>query len=165
VLKSHPDRGRSVSCLSFSADGELAATGDTQGSVRVFKVATGERLRGDMPAHAKALGDLALTPDKKTLITADEDGEMKIWDLQKRESGEPFTAHRNGFMGIMVSPDGSKFATMSRDGQVRLWDTKTAKQSREWNLPVPVRGLAFVPGAKQILAAAADGSVFVLDMP
>ncbi len=70
-----------------------------------------------MPAHAKAMGDLALTPDKKTLITADEDGEIKIWDLEKRESGEPFTAHKSGFMGIMISPNGNQFATMSRDGQ------------------------------------------------
>jgi WD40 repeat protein len=111
------------------------------------------------------MADLALTPDKSTLITSDEDGEVKIWDVAKRESREPFTAHMNGLMGILISPDGGRFATMSRDGQVRLWDTKTAKQLREWNLDIPIRALAFVPNGKQLLAAASDASVFVLEMP
>jgi WD40 repeat protein len=104
------------------------------------------------------------------LITGDEDGVVKVWDLSKKPIGtieNPVTAHKNGLMGIVVSPDGKRFATTSRDGQVRLWtwDEIEPKQLREWNLNVPVRGLAFLPGGKQLLAANADASIFVLDLP
>src|SRR5262245_10756572 len=169
ILKSHADPKRNVTCLSFSPDGEVAASGDSGGTVRRFMVENGERIRGDMPASAKSLMDLALTPDKKTLITGDEDGVVKIWDLTKNpiESLEAITAHKNGLIGIIVSPDGKRLATTSRDGQVRLWtwDEKEPKQLRDWNLKVPVRGLAFLTGGKQILAANADASVFVLELP
>jgi WD40 repeat protein len=164
-VKSHPDRGRNVTCLAFSADGTMAATGDTQGSVRVFNVATGERVRGDLPAHVKAMGDVALTPDKKTLITGDEDGEVKIWNFAERETLHTIPAHTTGLMGIAVSPDGSRFATMGRDGSVKLWDVKEGKELRTWNLHVPGRSFAFVPGGKHLLVANADASVYVLDLP
>jgi WD40 repeat protein len=165
ALKSHPDRGRNVTCLAFSADGAMAATGDTSGNVRVFNVATGERIRGDLPAHVKAMGDVALTPDKKALITGDEDGEVKVWDFAGRETLHTITAHRNGLMGIAVSPDGSRFATMGRDGSVKLWDVKEGKELRTWDLRVPGRSFAFVPGGKHLLVANADASAYVLDLP
>jgi WD40 repeat protein len=166
VQKSHPDRGRNVTCLAFSADGAMAATGDTTGSVRVFNAATGERVsKGDLPAHVKSLGDVALTPDKKTLITGDEDGEVKVWDFAGRETLYTITAHKTGLMGIAVSHDGARFATMGRDGSVKLWNVKEGTQLREWDLRVPGRSFAFVPGGKHLLVANADASVYVLDLP
>jgi WD40 repeat protein len=131
----------------------------------VFDTTTGERIKGDMPAHVKALGDLALTPDKKTLITGDEEGEIKTWNFANRETLHTISAHKGGLMGIVMSPDGQRFATMSRDGQVRLWELASGKQLREWDLRVPGRAFAFVPGTKNLLVANADASVYVLDLP
>src|SRR5262249_17882340 len=76
VVETFSDRNRAVTCGVFSSDGELSATGDTQGTVRIFQIAKKERFRGDLPAHAKAMADLALSADKKTLITGDDDGEV-----------------------------------------------------------------------------------------
>ncbi len=165
VVDTHSDRGREVSCLAFSTDGELAASGDANGAVRIFNVQKRERVRGDLPAHAKSMADIALTPDKKTLVTADEDGEVKIWDIDKRESLHAIQAHKAGLQSLTVNGDGSRLATTDKDGQVRVWDIKTGKQVREWELRMPVRGFAFTPDGKHLLTANADGTAYVLDLP
>jgi WD40 repeat protein len=164
-IKAHSDRGRNVTCLGFSSDGAMAATGDTQGAVRIFNVTAGERVRVDLPAHVKTLADLAITPDKKTLVTGDEDSEIKIWNIADRETLHTFQAHADRLTGIVLNPDGSNFATMARDGQVRLWDVKTGRQLREWNLHVPSRAFAFLPDGKNLLVANADATVYLLDLP
>src|SRR5262249_28783962 len=65
LLDTIADRDRLVHCLAFSADGDLVAMGGDDGSVRVWKTAKAERLfNGDLPAHAKRVTDLIITPDK-----------------------------------------------------------------------------------------------------
>src|SRR5205823_8248051 len=100
---------------------------------------------------------IALTPDKKTVITADEDGELKIWDIEKRESLNTIQAHKTGLQSVVVSPDGSRFATTDKDGQVRVWETKTGNQLREWELKMAVRGFVFTPDGKHLVTANANG--------
>jgi len=165
VVDTYSERGREVTCLAFSADGELAASGDTSGSARIFNVRKRERVRGDMPAHMKSMADIALTPDKKFLITADDDGEVKIWDIDKRESLNTIQAHKSGLQSLTVNADGSRFATTDKDGQVRVWDTKTGKQLREWELKMPVRGFVFTPDGKHLVTANSNGTVYLLDLP
>ncbi len=74
-LKVIQPQDRTIVCLAFSADGELAAVGDGSGGVRIWNVAKNERVKGDLVAHRR-LGDLILTPDKKLLITGGDDGEL-----------------------------------------------------------------------------------------
>ena len=45
-----------------------------------------------MPAHAEAIMDLAVTPNKKTMITTDKTGQIKIWDLNKPDAGAAHTS-------------------------------------------------------------------------
>jgi WD40 repeat protein len=165
LVDTYTDRGREVTCLAFSPDGELAASGDVNGTVRVVNVGKRERVRGDLPAHAKSLADIALTPDKKTLITADEDGELKVWDLTNRESLHTIQAHKSSLQGVAVSADGARFATTDKDGQIRIWDTKTGKQLREWELHMAVRGFVFTPDGKHLVTANANGTAYLLDLP
>ncbi|HEV3144464.1 MAG TPA: hypothetical protein VGZ47_11305, partial [Gemmataceae bacterium] len=165
VAETYSDRGRAVTCGVFSADGELSATGDTQGTVRIIQIAKKERLRGDLPAHAKAMADLALSPDKKSLITGDEDGEVKVWNIADREVLQTLSTHKSGLLGITVSADGKRFATLGKDGQVKLWETESGKLLREWDLKTPVTALTFLPGGKNLLTANANASMYVLDLP
>src|SRR5262249_29499132 len=76
---------RPATSLSFSSDGELAALGGLDGTVRIRVIAKKESLPGgDLPAHQEAVVDLAFTPDKKLLVTAGNDGQIKVWDISQR---------------------------------------------------------------------------------
>jgi WD40 repeat protein len=110
------------------------------------------------------MADLSLSPDKKILITGDEDGEVKIWNIADREVLQTITAHKNGLLSITVSADGKRFATLGKDGQVKLWETDSGKLLREWELKTPVTAFAFLPG-NHLLTANANASMYVLDLP
>src|SRR5262249_42161438 len=83
--QSLEESSRPVNSVAISADGELAAMGSNDGSVRIWQIAKKERLAGgDLPAHQEAIVDLSFTPDKKLLITAANDGQVRIWDISSR---------------------------------------------------------------------------------
>src|SRR5262249_53427091 len=107
---------RRVSCLAFSADGELVAMGAPDGSVRVWNVAKKERVGGDRPMSAKALWDVAITPDKKLLISGDKDGEVRVWDLARSQKVRDFKTAAAPFGGMAVSGDSKRLATFGGDG-------------------------------------------------
>ena len=105
--------------------------GESGGSVRIWDVARGERIGGDLAAH-KTVTDLTLTADKKFLVTGGDDGEVKIWDLAKRQLIRAFPAHKQKIAGFAMSPDGARFATLGEDQDVKLWDLASGKELRKW---------------------------------
>src|SRR5205823_1456850 len=125
-----------------------------------------------LPAHAEPIVDLALTPDKKTLLTADKVGNVKIWDVAKREALHTLKAHQKQVVSFAMGPDGKRFATVSMDNVLKVWDTVTGKELRAWDLRVPyqankpfVRALTFTPDGKRLATGNADTTVYLLDCP
>jgi WD40 repeat protein len=137
--------------------------GDKGGSVRVWNVATGERIGGDLPAH-RAFGDLTLTPDKKLLITGGDDGEVKIWDLAKRSSLRTIAAHKQKIKALAMSADGSRFATAGDDQEIKLWETATGKELRQWK-NMAISTMAFAPDGKHLATANLNTTLYLLECP
>jgi len=157
------DRGRRVSSLALAPDGSILALGATDGSVRLWDVVKKERIGGDRPLHAKPIRDLAITPDKTQLITANEDGDIKISPVPK--AGESRTMQTTGkrLDGLLVSPDGQRLATFG-GGRVELWDLASGKSLRFWNLH-GVRAMAFGPGGKKLVVGLDTSVLYLLDLP
>ena len=123
----------------------------------------GERVGGDLPAHP-AVSDLIVMPDKKFLITGGQDGEIKVWDLVRREAVRTIKGHKQRVMAFAVSEDGRRFATASQDQDVKLWETATGKELCRWT-SVGVRNLAFAPDGKYVATANYDTTVYLLECP
>jgi WD40 repeat protein len=157
------DRGRRVSCLALSADDTMAAMGSADGSVRLWDLTKKERIGGDRPMHAKAVWDLAITPDKKWLIAAEKDGEVKIAPLDR--AGDSRKLHVSGAYldGLLLSPDGRRLATFG-DRQIELWDLESLKPLRSWTVG-GVRSIAFTQDNKQLIAGLDDSTIYLLDLP
>src|SRR5439155_8159727 len=78
-VESWSGHDQDIASLAFSLDGELAALGGVDGTVRIWNVPKRERILKDkakqdidLKAHDEGISDLAFTPDKKFLITADK---------------------------------------------------------------------------------------------
>lgn len=157
------DRGRRVSCLTFSADGAWAAMGSSDGSVRLWDIAKKERVGGDKPVHSKALWDLALSPDKKTIIAADKEGDVKIAPVAR--NGEVRSVHTTALQldGLQVSPDGTRLATFG-DGRVELRNLANDEVIRTWSIP-GVRTVAFFPNGRTLLAGLDNSTILALELP
>lgn len=158
------EKGRELSCATVSTDATMVATGGEDGVVRLWDLTTKDRIGADWPLFTNTVADLALTPDKKTLIAIDIKGTVLVADVAKRAAGEAIKAVTAGVAGITVSPTGDKFATLSSDGEVKVWDL-TGKELRAWKLSSPPGVAAFTPDGKKLVTGNADGTAFVLDLP
>ena len=68
-----------VRCLAFSPDGKTLATGDWQGTLRLWDVAE-KRLLASRQVEVMVLLNLAFSPDGRRLVTSGGDGGVKFWD-------------------------------------------------------------------------------------
>lgn len=59
----------------------FVATGDTEGSVRVWDAAAGVLLAGPVPGHSAAVAALAFSPDDRQLVSVGRDGAVVIWNV------------------------------------------------------------------------------------
>jgi hypothetical protein len=76
--------------LAVSPDGKLIATAGSEGTVRLWEVATlqeVERINFQLPRSRS--GGLAFTPDGRTLVCGGKNGSILIWDWALRLPGRP----------------------------------------------------------------------------
>jgi WD40 repeat protein len=142
-LKGHVGR---VGAIAFSPDGGRVATGSTDGTARVWKVADGE-LVTILPGHENYVTDVEFRPDGNLIATASRDGRARIFDAQSPTLRATLAGHREPVTDVAWSRDGTKLITASTDGTVRTWDAlplprlKLVRRHRD-----PVTAVAFRSG-------------------
>jgi len=162
--------GYGVSGVAFSPDGNLLASADADGTVRIWNPATGAPTGITFPDDTGLGGGVAgvaFSPDGNLLATADADGTVRLWNPATRTatgiSLPADTGPGGGVEGVAFSPDGNLLATADADGTVRLWDPATGQavaSLRGETGPGPgVNGVAFSPDGNLLATADADGTV------
>jgi RNA polymerase sigma factor (sigma-70 family) len=156
-----------VSSVVFTPDGEslLSASSD----IRLWDRATGKELRR-FTGHKHYHYGLALSADGKTLVSAGDDGAVRVWELATgREALAIPKAHEGSMVrGVALSPDGKTLASGGGDNGRRalvLWDAVTGK-------PLHVLGekkdhvtcVAFSPDGKVLASAGQDTAVCLWDV-
>ena len=68
--------------VAFSPDGELLASADADGTVRLWNPATGQPIGTPLPADiGYGVNGVAFSPDGNLLATADADGTVQTWQM------------------------------------------------------------------------------------
>ncbi|MDA1274010.1 MAG: WD40 repeat domain-containing protein [Verrucomicrobia bacterium] len=148
---------------AFSRSGDLAATGDRNGEVKVWSLAgSGESLL--LGEHGATVLSACFSPDAKGMVTASwGDATVKIWNVDQRKETLNFTGHQNPVQRALFSSDGQKVLSASQDGEVFLWRADTGKIIHEFKCEAmrgDYGGLAFSHGgARLAVAPCADQSV------
>ena len=167
---STPDKSRDVRSATFTPDLAWAVAGDKSGTLRIFDLAKQERIGGDWPLFQREFADLGVTGDKKYLVASDDEGLVKVAEIEKREVVADGKAHKAGVQALIVSPTGKTFVTISKDREVKAWSLTEFKDKkivevRTWALPVTINGAVYTPDGKSVVTANADGTAFVLELP
>ncbi|WP_263980773.1 trypsin-like peptidase domain-containing protein [Streptomyces naphthomycinicus] len=113
-----------ASAVAFSPDGAMLATGNLDGSVRLWNAKNGDPGATFYPGSD--LLSLTFSPDGTTLATGSSDGTARLWDVKStRARATLISADEDlSVWSVAFSPDGTMLAAGSENG-VRLWDGKT----------------------------------------
>jgi WD40 repeat protein len=115
-------------------------------------------VRSILPAGREPVSAAAYSPDGSRVVTADEDGSVKIF----RPDGSVVAVlpHNTGVNDASFSPDGRFVATGSRGRTVRLW-TAGGRPLRTLAVAAPVRQVRFSPDSRFLIAISADATLRV----
>jgi WD40 repeat protein len=162
--------GVRLCCLAVAPDGRTAAGGCSGGVVRLWDLrSVRERLtlftneadekqwrridgllRWGLPGQAEfrsAVRAVAFSPDSRLLVTANDDGRVRLWDAASGAARRTVCADHPDTTCLAFSPDGAVLA-MNRARAVELWDVAAGRL---------LRTLDGHAGAVSALAWSADG--------
>jgi RNA polymerase sigma factor (sigma-70 family) len=147
-LEGHREWVRS---LTFSPDGKLLASittthsQSTERALRLWEVKTGKELvhlalGQQVGVHAHGGQDVLFAHDGKTLVTADRDGTVSLWEVATGALRRRFHGHTAAAGRLAFSADGRILASASSDTTVLLWDVAGLTPAERRELPSPMDG-------------------------
>ena len=79
-LRTFTGHSRVVSSVAFSPDGRTALSGSTDGTLKLWEVATGKELR-TLTGHLNTVNSVAFSPDGRTAVSGSDDQTLKLWQV------------------------------------------------------------------------------------
>ena len=155
TLEHIVDRSRSqVKAIAFSPDDKRLATAGVD--VKLWDVQTRQEIT--TLEHGRWVFALAFSPDGQFLATADETGQVTVWDVQNRQVIVQFKGDSRSVYTLKFSPDGKVLAGAGYDGNVELWEVENWRHLGALTSGGTIFTISFSPDSK-ILASTGYASV------
>lgn len=137
--------------LAVSVGTKRVARGRSDGSV---SIRGGGRPVQILRRRGPGVTALTFSPDDTLLVTGDESGVVRFWNLDTGRVMRTFPAHSAAIRSVVFSPDGKLLLTASADHEARLWNARTAALEHilRWHFG-PLAGAAFSPDGQWVVTA------------
>ncbi|MGW2110219.1 trypsin-like peptidase domain-containing protein [Streptomyces sp. NPDC001948] len=155
----------------------VVVTGDFDGRVGFWNLATGTRLHGSFTGHwgreFNQVRDIAFTTVRgaPAAVTVGDDRTVRLWDLTTRaQFGKPLTGHAGGVVSVACTTvDGTPVAvTGGFDKTVRVWNLATCEPIGEpltgHNDTVVDVACSVLDGTPVAVSGSSDGTVRVWNL-
>jgi len=142
--------------VAFSPDGRRILTVSSDGTARIWNVATGKEIqRFEVPKGS--VSSLALSPDGRQILIASSDNTARIWEIATGKEIYRFEVPKGSVSSLAFSPDGRQILTASSDGTARIWEIATGKEIQRFEGHTGwVSSVDFSPDGSQILTGSDD---------
>ncbi len=75
-----------------------------------------------LEGHTGTVINVAVTPDRRWVVSASGDDTLRLWDLQHGTCTAVLKGHSGSCWGVAVTPDGRRAVSGSADKTLRVWD-------------------------------------------
>ena len=145
----------SILSVAFSPDGQLLATGDVNGEIRLWQVADSKLLL-ICKGHAGWVHSVTFSPDGRMLSSGSSDHTVKLWKVADGRCMKTLAGHNQRVRSLAFSPDGTTLASGSSDCTVRLWDANSGQclkifsghNSYIWSVTFSPDGMTLASGSE-----------------
>jgi WD40 repeat protein/serine/threonine protein kinase/DNA-directed RNA polymerase subunit RPC12/RpoP len=163
TLKGHTD---TITAAVFSPDGNLAATGSGDNTVKIWDKASGE-LRTTLTGHSAAIKAVAFSDDSKRLTTSDTDGVTKNWNIETGAETDLNIKLPDAMRSVAFSADGTlKLMTrLDRENSAIISEIATGKELMNLKGHTgKVLAVTFAPDGKRVATGSADKTAKIWDV-
>jgi len=153
-----------VLSAAYSPDGKMIASGDDDGMLRLWDIATGETVHV-FAGHESAINSLVFSPDGKTLLSGSYDQTIRLWDVASGQELRQFQDNPGFVSSVAFSPDGKTAVSSGPDGELILWNVADGSKITQFDEQGEVLYSAvFSPDGKSILVASGDRRLRLWDV-
>jgi hypothetical protein len=155
-----------VTSAAWSPDGTRLALACSDGEVRIWNVATRQRILTLALTTGKYYGNhlLAWSPDSKRLASGDPERTVKVWDLATGKGIFTFGELNGPVESVAWSPDGSRLASGERRNWARVWDVATGRELLKLRHSGKVNSLAWTPEDNRLATASSAQRISIWDV-
>lgn len=164
--------------VAFAQQQPLLVAASRSGDLLFWEITAGRpvTLQNRPPLHQSGspLTALAISPDGRYLVTATEDRNLHLWNLDRQRLGNNWgnisflqrQRHSGPILALSFSPQGAYIASASEDHTIRLWDRHQGRQLHCLNGHTShVRSLCFSPDGQYLVSGGWDNLWILWDVP
>jgi WD40 repeat protein len=142
--------------VTFSPDGRLALSGNRDGTLELWDIATGAPVQF-LQADGAPIHSVAFSADGEWILAGNEDGPFRLWDAS---TGKPVRSFEGGGGNALFSKDGRQVFAADWNG-VSVWNTDTGRLVHSVEIPVEYRwSVALSPDGHWLLSGPDQPSQF-----
>ena len=148
--------------VAISPDGELWATGGSDGIVRLWQ--KDGTLLQTMEGHRGRVGTVTFINNATQIVSGSDDRTIKVWSKDGRLL-QTLAGHVDAVHDVDVSADGQTMATAGVDGVVKIWQTPPGEVMRYdlintfYTDSSELLSVDFSPDGKTLASGGSEGSV------
>jgi WD40 repeat protein len=151
--------------LAWSPDGAIIAVGiKREPTITILDGQSLEALRQWPHGHKGLVNSVAFSPDSQRILTAADDGIVRVWDATTGAQLHDLLGGANRTLCAIYSPDGQRIASGGFDDNVRIWNAQTFEQVAQLGGHQEyVYSLAWRADSQQLLSCSGDHTVRIWD--
>ncbi len=115
-----------VQDLTVSPNGRLVAGATKEGKLLLWN-RSGSNFGEPILLFEQArnpISSVCFSNDGSVLVSGDRQGNVKIWDVNRRELIQTLRGHTAQIEEVQYSPNDSQLASVGRDGTIQIWETE-----------------------------------------